>query len=91
MLFLEEACAWRVVFLCPLELVSFRAARGAYPWREVSCLLVVEGLHPSLEGVVLSFSLEEGQVVEGPFSSLAELVVRPPSLVVEEGGLTSRP
>ena len=72
------------VFCGLLGLVSFLRALVSYAFLEVvwHC--------PSLAEEGLSFSLEGGLVEEG-LASLAEVVVRRPSLVEEVVVLTSRP
>ena len=87
---LEAARALQGVFSALLALVSFQGVRGAYPWERVSCALEVVVRCPSSAEEVLSSSLAEG-LVEEVLASLAEVVVRRPSLVEEGVVLTSRP
>ena len=80
---LEAARALQGVFSALLVLVSFLRAR-------VACALEAVAHRPSLVVEVLSSWLVEG-LVEVVLASLAEGVVRRPSLVEEGVVLTSRP
>ena len=87
---LEAARALQGVFSALLALVSFQGVRGAYPWERASCALEAVVRCPSLVEGVLSSSLAEG-LVEEVLASLAEVVVRRPSVVEEGVVLPSRP
>ena len=80
---LEVVRALQRVFSALLVLVSLLRAR-------VACALEVVVHRPSLAVEALSSSLEEA-LVEVVLASLAEAVVRRPSLVEEGVVLTSRP